>query len=145
MTDPTLRGVEEIGSLQSVLGVCALSAEFRGAGLRFDEYVLRFETCSIVISSEPEDDTVRARFGEATLPFQEDLSTHAPWRTLIGCGVLWTWTMTNQNGYGDGFQVEFARPGECWAVQFMSEGGALSLRAISSIERLWNQFEDAGR
>jgi len=144
MTDPTSRGVEDIGSLNSVVGVCALPPESRGSRFRFDEYVLGFETQSIVISAEPQDDTIRVQYGGATLPFREDLTAREPWRTLVGCGVIWAWKLTNQNGYHDGYQIEFARPGECWAIQFMSEGGALSLRSIAPIERLWNQFEKAG-
>lgn len=142
MTDVISPRVEEIGRLRSVVGVYALSPADRGSSLLFDEYLLRFERQSIVISSEPEDDTIRVKYGEATLPFQKDITAREPWRTLIGCGVLWAWTMTNQNGYPDGYQIEFARPGECLSVQFMSEGGTLSLRSVASIEQLWNQFED---
>ena len=142
MTDPTSQGVEDIGALRSVVGACALSAEERGPKFRFDEYVLGFETRTIVITAEPQDDSIRVQYGEASLPFREDLTAREPWRTLIGCGVIWTWTLTNQNGYDDGYQVEFARPGECWALQFMSEGSALSVRSIAPVERLWNQFEE---
>jgi hypothetical protein len=141
MTEPTSRGVEDIGLLRSVVGVCALSPEDRGPGSRFDEYVFGFETRSIVIAAEPLDDTIHVQYGEASLSFPEDLTAREPWRMLIGCGVMWTWTLTNQNGYRDGFQIELARPGECWALQFLSEGGALSVRSIGPVERLWNQFE----
>lgn len=140
MTDPTSPGVEEIGSLRSVVGVYALSPADRGPRPRFDEFVLGFETRSISIAGEPLDDTIRVRYGGATLPFQEDLTAHEPWRLLIGCGVIWTWTLTNQNGYVDGFQIELARPGECWSVQFMSEGASLSVRSLGPAERIWNQF-----
>jgi len=141
MTDPISRGVEDIGVLKSVTGVFALPPEDRGAGARFDEYVLDFGTRSIVISAEPKDDSIRAHFGEPSHSFEEGLTAREPWRTLIGCSVLWTWTLTNQRGYQDGFQIELARPGECWAIQFMSEGAALSVRSIGPVERLWNQFE----
>jgi Family of unknown function (DUF6334) len=37
-----------------------------------------------------------------------DLTDEAPWRAAVGKPLMWTWSMTNQQGYRDAFQLEFA-------------------------------------
>ena len=140
MNDPHSPYVEEIGPLDLVTGAWALSADSRSPNARCDQFLLSFEKRSILIAADPEDDTVDVNFGDITLPYTVELTDRDPWRRLVGCGVLWTWRLTNQHGYSDGFQVELGRPGECWALQFMAEGGAISVRSIGPIEGLWNQF-----
>jgi hypothetical protein len=136
-----LSDIDEFGQLVSAVGAWALRADDRGNGHRFDEYCLNFERASVVITAVPDDDTISIHVGQPTSPYQEDISAREPWQTLVGCGVIWAWSMTNQRGFRDGYQIEFGRPGECWAVQFMSEGSALSLRAIAPSGRLWNQVD----
>jgi Family of unknown function (DUF6334) len=37
-----------------------------------------------------------------------DLTDAEPWRAAVGRPLMWTWSMTNQQGYRDAFQLEFA-------------------------------------
>ncbi len=37
-----------------------------------------------------------------------DLTDEEPWRAAVGKPLMWTWSMTNQQGYRDAFQLEFA-------------------------------------
>ncbi len=37
-----------------------------------------------------------------------DISETSPWSKCIGFPLMWSWTLTNQQGYEDGLQFEFA-------------------------------------
>jgi Family of unknown function (DUF6334) len=132
--------IEEFGHLLAVQGSYELPPEDRNPNDRHDEYVFRFEQNSIVVTAVADDDTISMAVGGATLPFVHDLTEIEPWDKIIGCGVLWLWSLTNHRGFLDGCQIEFGRPGECWGVQLMCEASSLSVRSLGPIENLWNQF-----
>jgi hypothetical protein len=108
---------------------------------RYEEYVFGFEHGSFTVTAEASDDSIRLGATGATLPYVTDLSGEDPWSRLIGCGILWIWRMTNQNGYFDGLQLEFARPGECWSVQLMCGASAFSPASFGPLDRMTNLFE----
>ncbi len=106
--------------------------------------MFRFERASVVVVAVPADDTITVALGEATLPIVHDLSGTHPWSTLLGCGVLWSWRLTNQRNYTDGCQIEFGRPGSFWAVQPMCLASSLTALSLGPIDRLWNQSGSSG-
>lgn len=38
-----------------------------------------------------------------------DVTRSAPWSNMLGDKVVWARSMTNRQGYEDGFQLEFSR------------------------------------
>ncbi len=141
MSADSISDIDTFGRLVEVHGNYELPPEDRNPHDRFDEYAFRFERGSVVVTAVAEDDTITlAVGGGATLPFVHDLTTTAPWSTIIGCGVLWLWRMTNHRDYLDGCQIEFGRPGECWGIQLMCEASSLSARSLGPIDHLWNQL-----
>jgi Family of unknown function (DUF6334) len=131
---------DNYGSLKSVAGAHTFPPD-PGFDSRYGEYVFGFEHGSFTVTAEPSDDTIRLGATGATLPYVTDLSGEEPWSRLIGCGTLWIWQMVNQNGYFDGLQFAFARPGECWEVQLMCEASAFSMSSLGPLERMTNLFE----
>lgn len=137
MTDLVREAADRYGLLRSVVGAHAFHAS-AGRDDRYDEYVFEFDCGSLTVTAEPSDDSIRLGGEGATLLHLTDLSNEEPWARLIGCGVLWIWRLTNQNGFVDGLQLELGQPGECWSVQLMCEGSALSARSLGSLDRMSN-------
>lgn len=131
---------EEWGALVGVRAFHALPTDTRSPDSRYDEYQFGFERGALVVTAVPEDDTVTISLANPTLTHATDLTTQHPWRMLIGCALVWQWDLTNQHGYLDGCQLEFARPGQCWTLQLICEAGSLTAHALTPIDSLWNQF-----
>lgn len=129
---------EDWGSLVAVLGCREVGSEDDGDNPRYDEFVFRFERGTITVTAMPDDDTVRLSNQGPTLPHRRDLTAIEPWDRLVGSGVLWMWTLTNQKGYQDGFQLELGRPGFVWSLQLTCEASSLSAQALTSLESLTN-------
>lgn len=130
----------DFGHLISVVGLVEFLPTEMDLPVRYDEYEFAFERGKMVVTAIAEDDTISLSLDGATLPHAFDLSRVAPWDRLVGCDIRWVWLLTNDRGYTDGFQIELGRPGECWAIQLMCGGSALSARAIAPLDQLWNEF-----
>jgi hypothetical protein len=137
VNDLVREAAEHYGSLRSVAGVHAFRPN-AARDSRYDEYVFAFDRGSLTVTAEPSDDSIHLGGTGATLPHVTDLSNEEPWARLIGCGILWIWRLTNHNGFVDGLQLELGQPGECWSVQLMCEGSALSARSLGSLDRMSN-------
>lgn len=75
--------------------------------------ILEFEILSATILAEPNYDEILVRLtpyepksGEKVVA----VGTEDPWLEMYGLSVLWTWRMTNQQGYTDGLRLEFGDP-----------------------------------
>ena len=96
---------------------------------------LSFEHGSVLVSAAPDDDTIAMR-AVASVD-GEDVSAERPWRDAIGRGLIWIWTLTNQQGYEDGCQLEFGdvsrhdRPRHL-CVQLMVAASTLHVATVSA-------------
>jgi uncharacterized protein DUF6334 len=94
---------------------------------------LGFECGAILVSADADDDTITLTSTDR--PSGRDVSAEAPWRDAIGRGLLWLWTLTNQQGYEDGYQFEFGEVGDRAAqlcIQLMVAGATLHVSTVSA-------------
>ena len=93
--------VDSYGALTDIRG-----RRLSGGGLA--ALTLGFERGAVLIAAVGDDDTIRV----SAVPEVEgdSLSQLFPWRDAIGRGVIWVWSLTNQQGYQDGSQLEFGKP-----------------------------------
>lgn len=125
------RVTEEFGGLVAVLG-CS-EEDPAPAGLLpsyYEEVFLQFRAGRLSILAVSEDDSIDVGELGPRYSHQTDLSGTDAWRTLLGATVLWTWSLTNHQGYLVGFQMEFTREGQQWDVQFMVEASRLNIRGV---------------
>jgi Family of unknown function (DUF6334) len=73
--------------------------------------VLAFQNLELRISVNADDDTIEISEGGASS--DPEYTVHGideyPWSEAIGKPIRWGWHMTNQQGYQDAVQFEFAR------------------------------------
>lgn len=84
--------------------------------LAAEAYVLRFEQLTITIGVNPDDDTVVIVEGERVGPSQTKTPVEPIWANAVGRPLRWAWLLTNQQGYRDGVQLEWAHPEEARGV-----------------------------
>jgi Family of unknown function (DUF6334) len=96
-----------------------------------------FETASFCVLANASDDTISVL---PTIPVE--LQSHlcleiddktAPWNGVIGSTLIWSWLLTNQQGYCDGLQLEFRRDGHgsLHCFQMIAIASTLELRTLS--------------
>jgi hypothetical protein len=60
------------------------------------------------------------------------LSEFSPWKSFLGKHLMWFWALTNQQGYQDGFQLEFAGTSpDIAAVQLIAMAGTVRIRSVN--------------
>lgn len=76
---------------------------------------LRFTATDVLLQAN-DDDSIRVTTDASEVtdsPIEiRSLSDQEPWRHAIGLTLMWSWKMTNQRGYFDGVQLEFAESTE---------------------------------
>ena len=72
-------------------------------------FVLTFQKMQLTVNAR-DDDTVELVEGAIASNPEYSLQTgdEYPWSEAIGKPIRWGWLMTNQQGYQDGIQIEFA-------------------------------------
>lgn len=60
------------------------------------------------------------------------LSAEDPWCLAVGKPLLWSWSMTNQQGYRDGCQIEFAEDvsDSSVVIQLIVVASAIKVRVV---------------
>lgn len=100
------------------------------------ELVLGFERTDVTLAVTEDDEfDLGSRVSADDQAIQEvDLADMVPWSRIIGLPLMWSWEMTNQQGYSDGVQLEFAKDvaSESVIVQLVALGAQIRIRAISS-------------
>lgn len=127
MTEVSKEIVDSYGALAEVRG-----RPLSGGGLA--GLMLGFERGAVMIEAVGDDDTISVRAvreGDG-----EVLSELTPWRDGIGRGVIWVWSLTNQQGYQDGLQLEFGKPAQPdqpdqLSVQIMAAASVLHVSTVS--------------
>ncbi|MGI8591400.1 MAG: DUF6334 family protein [Nakamurella sp.] len=112
---------------------------------RFDQYEFAFEHGYLTVSAAADDDTVRLTTGRMTLPYAVQLTDSAPWSAAVGSGVMWIWTLQNQNGYQDGVQVQFGwSSGNVTAQLMCMASGVITSRVLELDGQLLTHHNGAG-
>jgi Family of unknown function (DUF6334) len=99
--------------------------------------IFTFETSSFCALVNASDDSLST---SSALPLE--LQSHArskvddnsaPWNQMIGAALIWSWRLTNQQGYSDGLQLEFRRDGHgaLACVQLIAIASTLELRSLA--------------
>lgn len=93
-----------------------------------------------IVAWAAEDDTIHIEessvYRRPTGVVLRDLSSIPPWKDAVGKPLLWSWSMTNQQGYRDGLQLHFANTADEMGVeiQLLVVASEISVRIISAIE-----------
>jgi len=76
---------------------------------------LTFEI-AVVLLSAMNDDTMNVEFGGVFTNLDQHevrpLTSLSPWKNAMSRPLAWAWRMTNQQGYFDGLQLDFAESTE---------------------------------
>lgn len=80
---------------------------------------LVFENGSLTLEAVADDDTLSASLNADLKRIDQDVSREPPWSVLVGGVPLWLWSLTNQQGYNDGFQVMLRKDGADVGFQIM--------------------------
>ena len=96
---------------------------------------LVFEEGEVLIAAEEDDSLlIGDKEGLHTDPAirSASLSALAPWSGTLGLPLLWSWTLTNQQGYVDGLQLEFATNAKSASVliQLLALASEIKVRQI---------------
>jgi hypothetical protein len=62
-----------------------------------------------------------------------DVSGEYPWSLLVGGAPLWLWSLTNQQGYRDGFQIMLRKDGADIGLQIMVIASSLKPFLVSEL------------
>ena len=113
-------------------------ARFDGQPHFVTAMVFAFEKLSLVISVNDYTDEVVLAVGDSKAPGEGlvvDVSTSPPWDKAIGREIRWAWRLTNQQGYDDGVQFEFANPNdssEC-VIELIAEASMLTKYVLKRV------------
>lgn len=98
--------------------------------------MLKFDQTKVAFLVEGDDsltllDAELFRSGDAASQLV-DFTSASPWKEAIGLPLLWAWEMSNQQGYFDGFQLEFARDVASVSVivQMLGVAGEVKIRSV---------------
>lgn len=100
--------------------------------------ILSFEHGTFTIMAVADDDSIALQRGRLPFDIGHELISIAhrePWSHALGSTVRWGWAMTNQQGYTDAVQLEFAGPARNLIVQLICV--ASSLRTYEVHEVRW--------
>jgi uncharacterized protein DUF6334 len=86
---------------------------------------LIFEHGSMLVEAVADDDTLGFSLNVELENARQDVSGEYPWSLLVGGAPLWLWSLTNQQGYQDGFQILLRKDGADVGFQIMVLAGSL--------------------
>lgn len=93
---------------------------------------LVFDAVSIVLVAEDDDSlSIASEYADPELS-PISLGAEQPWSRALGKPLLWSWSLTNQQGYRDGLQLELANNVDDASVviQILVEASTIKLRQI---------------
>lgn len=112
-------------------------ANFMLTAVRFE-----FDNETVIINVQGDDDSLEIFGAEWICPDKEallcDLSSVAPWNTVIGKPLMWSWDMVNQNNYRDAIQLYFAKDvsDEEVILQFVGMASQIDIYTLSRLSPL---------
>jgi len=93
---------------------------------------LVFDAVSIVLVAEEDDSlSIASEYADPELS-PVSLGAEKPWSRALGKPLLWSWSMTNQQGYRDGLQLELANNVDdpSVVIQILVEASNIKVRQI---------------
>ena len=79
----------------------------------------------MLVEAVADNDTVGVSLNVELKNARQDVSGESPWSLLVGGAPLWLWSLTNQQGYQDGFQIMLRKGGADVGFQIMVLAGSL--------------------
>jgi len=132
-----LRASDEFETLLSVWASSELApSEHELFRSQFEEWCFDFDGGRFFIVVDPDFDTVRIEPRGAGHGHVVVITDQHPFESLIGCRLRWGWLLTNQRGYTDGVQLEFARDGQTWILQLVAEASLLTAYSLAPLDHL---------
>lgn len=101
-------------------------------------FALCFDRSMVFVFVDPELDEVRVTSSMPAGLERAIFRAADVWERAVGCSVLWAWTLVNQQGYGDGLQLAFHRPGtgvECVTIQLVGCASILEVHEVKRVTR----------
>ncbi len=123
---------------QGRLRLTQVTAHVRTSPFRAQTQALSmtFGEVSCVVIAEPDDSL---RLADASWTPDPDLSPiivgdQEPWSRALGKPLMWSWTMTNQQGYRDALQLELAQDVDDPPVliQLLALGSEIKVRTVAA-------------
>ena len=96
----------------------------------FDQVVLTFKRGVLTVAAQGDDDTVDVRQGVGTAACRYVLTEREPLSRFVGGGAQWVWLLSNQQGFQDGFQIEFKNEGDYLGLQMICEASMLRIAVL---------------
>lgn len=97
----------------------------------------RFDEGFLGIEVDPDHDEVDLSFDESGWPALRDWSDVVrrdaadAYADVIGLSSAWRWLLCNQQGYRDGFQIEFGPADSTITVQYLAAASRLECRRVN--------------
>jgi hypothetical protein len=132
MSDVRWKATHEFGALTAIFASRRFDEE-DSLYQPFDEYAFTFEGGRLTVSAQAEDDSISVGSEPLSSGSVEDISQQQPWDSLIGSGLIWSWRLRNQQGYDDGFQVEFHAGAQSTLIQFVCEASSLTVYIVKPL------------
>lgn len=100
---------------------------------RIATVTLEFEALTLNCRVDADDDTLALSLEAVSTPSAaETLSGSGAWANAVGAALRWGWVMTNNQGYADGVQFEFANPSDRSSVclQLIAIASGVEVRSV---------------
>lgn len=101
---------------------------------------MRFDEGFLSVEVNPEDDTVTVSFDPLRPPplrhWADDVLTYPAndhYPDILGLSSTWRWTLQNQQGYQDAFQIELESPPTTVTLQYLAVASRLDSRRVTGI------------
>ena len=102
-------------------------------------FVLTFQNMELTVTAQ-DDDSVELILGGVGTDSEHTLRSNEefPWSEAIGKPVRWGWMMTNQQGYQDAVQFEFARniADTSTIIQLVAVGSSLKVLSVRETQQV---------
>jgi hypothetical protein len=131
MTGSSLLIASELGALRSVKVLDRLDSDAT-------RFLLLFDGGNLLIEAAPMDDSISISQGHRDDP-GEDVSHLKPWSEVVGATPLWSWNLTNDHGFVDGYQLQFHVDPDDFTIQFIVAASALAILRVAPISHAGGQ------
>ena len=94
---------------------------------------LVFDTVTCMLAAEGDDSlSITSEPAPASGPSSVSVADEEPWSLALGKPLLWSWSMTNQQGYRDACQLEFAEDvsDQSVVIQLVVVASAIKVRLM---------------
>jgi hypothetical protein len=102
-------------------------------------FALHFDEGFLGIEVDPDHDEIQLSFdevGPSALRYRDDVVRRDAadlYADILGLSSAWRWPLCNQQGYRDGFQIEFGPADSTITVQYIAAASRLEPRRVTPV------------